>query len=105
MKESRHDCEKYTESHPRKVARAMCGDTNPADMVPAKTPLPTRLKRSKFAKLVRGMSDDDIKATAYALIFSEDVAKAIKMYHTSVSNYTQIVALLYELDARDITIK
>ena len=70
----------------------------------AKTQLVTRIKKSKFTKIISGMTDEDLKLTAYALCFNDTVAEAVKCYHTSVTNYVQIASLANELEQRGIEI-
>jgi len=89
----------------RAIVHAAGGDTNPSSMLPAKTPLDVRIKKSKFTKIISGMTDEDLKLTAYAICFNDSVAKAVKCYHTSVTNYVQVAALVKELEDRGIEIK
>jgi len=86
------------------IAKAAGYDVNPASGEAVKTPLATRIKKSKFNKIILGMSDDDLKLTAYAICFNADVAAAVKCYHTSVTVYVQVAALIKELEARGIKI-
>lgn len=88
----------------RSIAIAMGSDINPSTLELAKTPIETRIKKSKFNKIITGMTDNDLKLTAYAICFNKPVAEAVKCYHTSVVNYTQVAALLNELDSRGIKI-
>ena len=88
----------------RAIAVAMGRDINPSTLDLAKTPIETRIKKSKFNKIITGMTDDDLKLTAYAICFNKSVAEAVKCYHTSVVNYTQVAALLNELNSRGIEI-
>ncbi|PHS09373.1 MAG: hypothetical protein COA78_11980 [Blastopirellula sp.] len=88
----------------RDIAVAMGSDMNPSTGEMVKTPIEIRIKKSKFNKIITGMTDDDLKLTAYAICFNKSVAEAVKCYHTSVVNYTQVAALLKELNSRDIEI-
>ena len=86
------------------IMRAAGKDISPSTLEQSKTPLSKRIKKSKFNKLISEMTDNDLKLTAYAICFNDDVAKAVKCYHTSVTNYVQVAALVKELESRDITI-
>lgn len=87
------------------IARAAGRDISPSSLDSVKTPLATRIKKSKFNKIISGMSDEDLKLTAYAICFNDSVAEAVKCYHTSVVNYVQVASLIKELDSRNIVIK
>lgn len=65
---------------------------------------PTRIKKSKFNSLLDEMTDDQLKATAVALLFDTKVQAAVKMFHTSVANYAQVAAIAYQLNKRNIVV-
>lgn len=77
-------------------------DVGPVDGEPVKTPLATRIAKSKFNALLDDMSDDQLKATAIALMFDTKVQEAVKAYHKSVAHYAQAAAIAYQLDRRGI---
>lgn len=77
-------------------------DINPSSSEKVKTPLSQRVKKSKFNALLETMTDDQLKATAVALMFDTKVQEAVKMYHQSVANYTQAASIAYQLDKRGI---
>lgn len=80
------------------------GDFNPSSLEVVKTPLDTRIKKSKFNSLLEEMSDDQLKATAVALLFDTKVQAAVKMFHTSVANYAQVAAIAHQLNKRNIVV-
>lgn len=77
-------------------------DKHPASLGAVKTPLAQRIKKSKFNALLESMTDDQLKATAVALMFDTKVQEAVKMYHQSVANYVQAASIAYQLDKRGI---
>lgn len=70
-----------------------------------KTPLKKRIKRSQFAKMISGFSDDEIKALTYCLILNPKIRFAIDTYSRAVDNYVQLSALQQEFDKRNIYLK
>lgn len=79
-------------------------DINPSSMEPAKTPLVDRVNKSKFNAILESMSDDEVKATAFALCFNQKLQEAIQCYHNSVEHYAQVAAITLQLSKRGITI-
>lgn len=60
------------------------------------------VKRSKFAKLLAGMNDDQIKILTFALIYDDQIAETIKCFQTARCNEAQLFALKREIESRDI---
>jgi len=79
-------------------------DINPSSGEAVKTSLASRINKSKFNALLEDMSDDQLKATAIALMFDTKVQEAVKMYHKSVTHYTQAASIAYQLDRRGINL-
>jgi hypothetical protein len=77
-------------------------DISPSSGEKVKEPLASRIKKSKFNALLEDMSDDQLKATAIALMFDTKIQEAVKMYHTAVGHYTQAASIAYQLDKRGI---
>lgn len=63
------------------------------------------LKRSKFAKLLVEMSDEQIRILTFALIYDAKVVEAVKCFESSFCNQTQLIALHRELEERNISLK
>ena len=80
------------------------GDFSPSTGDVVKSPPSGRVAKSKFYALLKEMSDDQIKATAVALLFDTKVQAAVKAYHKSVVHYTQATAIALELSRRGITV-
>lgn len=79
-------------------------DTSPSSGEKVKASLSSRIDKSKFNALLEEMSDDQLKATAIALMFDTKVQEAVKMYHKSVAHYTQAASIAYQLDKRGISL-
>ena len=79
-------------------------DVSPSSGEKVKTSLSSRINKSKFNALLETMSDDQLKATAVALMFDTKVQEAVKMYHQSVAHYAQAASIAYQLDKRGIKI-
>lgn len=79
-------------------------DIAPNNLETVKSPLEKRIKASKFNALLETMTDEQVMATAVALLFDTKVQDAVRMYHTSVANYTQVAAIAYHLEKRNIDI-
>jgi len=65
-----------------------------------KNPVEERVKKSKFAKLLTEMTDQEIKALGYCLIASPKIKHAINCYSQSVEHGVQIYALKNEYEKR-----
>jgi hypothetical protein len=79
-------------------------DINPSSLDPVTTSLAKRIKKSKFNALLETMTDEQLKATAVALMFDTKVQKAVQLYHKSVVHYAQAASIAYQLDKRGIKI-
>jgi hypothetical protein len=67
-----------------------------------KTPLAVRLKKSKFAALVAGMTDEDVKLLSVVIGFHPKVISAINMYLMAENTGIQRYAIAQELIKRGI---
>lgn len=64
------------------------------------TPIEERAKKSKFAKLIAELSEDDLKALGYCLLLSPKVKQAIDCYSQSSDHSVQMYALEQEYKKR-----
>lgn len=67
--------------------------------------LKKKLKRSKFNAMVQDMSDIQIKALYYCLIYDQDICDAIKCFEQAVEHGTQLEALKRSFAERGIDLK
>ena len=65
-----------------------------------KTPIHKRLRKSKFANMIKKMSDEQIKGLIYCLIFDKDLKNAIDCFSHSISHEVQLFALQREYEKR-----
>lgn len=64
-----------------------------------------KIKRSKFAKLIRAMEDDDVKALVFCIVFSPATKEAIDCWTQAVQHEAQLAALKQEFHLRGLEIK
>jgi hypothetical protein len=65
-----------------------------------KSPVEERVKKSKFAKILSEMTDEDIKALGYCILVSDKVRTAIKYLHHTVEPSVSFYALETEYKKR-----
>jgi hypothetical protein len=65
-----------------------------------KKPVIERAKKSKFAQLLKTMSDQEIQALGYCLLISKNVRIALECYRSAVEHGVQIYALEQEYKKR-----
>ena len=65
-----------------------------------KEPVEKRVKKSKFAKLLAKMTDEEIKAFGYCVLVSPIVKEAIECMSKAVEHSVQIYALQQEYEKR-----
>jgi len=82
--------------------RHMIENTVDRSMTISPVPIIKRLKRSKFAKLIHGFTDEQIKHLVYCLVYDSELKEAIDCYTKAGGARVQLAAMLFELQDRDI---